>query len=219
MLQTFDPPGVCARNLSRMPGHPARASATGSIRRWRRCSTISTCWRSATSRRCDKLCGVDDDDLVDMIAEIKRARPQARPRLRLRAGAAGRARRLRAAGRRRRLARRAQLRHPAARAGQPDLLRARSRSSAEERRRQDFLADCLQTANWLVRSLDQRAQTILKVATEIVRQQDAFLAHGVAHLRPLNLQDRRRRDRACTNRRSPASPPTSTWRRRAACSS
>ncbi len=51
-----------------------------------------------------------------------------------------------------------------------------------------YLADCLQTAKWLVKSLDQRARTILKVSTEIVRQQDAFLAHGVQHLRPLNLK-------------------------------
>ena len=51
-----------------------------------------------------------------------------------------------------------------------------------------YLSECLQTANWLVKSLDQRARTILKVSTEIVRQQDAFLAHGVAHLRPLNLR-------------------------------
>ncbi len=51
-----------------------------------------------------------------------------------------------------------------------------------------YLADCLQSANWLVKSLDQRARTILKVATEIVRQQDAFLAEGVQHLRPLNLK-------------------------------
>jgi len=51
-----------------------------------------------------------------------------------------------------------------------------------------YLADCLQTANWLVKSLDQRARTILKVATEIVRQQDAFLTHGVQYLRPLNLK-------------------------------
>ena len=51
-----------------------------------------------------------------------------------------------------------------------------------------YLADCLQSANWLVRALDQRAKTILKVATEIVRQQDAFLLYGVAHLKPLNLK-------------------------------
>jgi len=53
---------------------------------------------------------------------------------------------------------------------------------------QAFLAECLQRANWLTRSLDQRARTIMKVASEIVRQQDAFLLHGVSHLRPLNLR-------------------------------
>jgi RNA polymerase sigma-54 factor len=51
-----------------------------------------------------------------------------------------------------------------------------------------FLVDCLNTANWLARSLDQRAQTILKVATEIVRQQEGFLVHGVTHLRPMTLK-------------------------------
>jgi RNA polymerase sigma-54 factor len=51
-----------------------------------------------------------------------------------------------------------------------------------------YLVDCVQTANWLVKSLDQRARTILKVAQEIVRQQDAFLTYGVRHLRPLNLK-------------------------------
>jgi RNA polymerase sigma-54 factor len=51
-----------------------------------------------------------------------------------------------------------------------------------------FVADCLQTANWLTKSLEQRARTILKVSSEIVRQQDAFFARGVEHLRPLNLK-------------------------------
>jgi RNA polymerase sigma-54 factor len=51
-----------------------------------------------------------------------------------------------------------------------------------------FLSDCLNTANWLTKSLDQRAQTITKVAAEIVRQQDGFLTHGVAHLRPMTLK-------------------------------
>ncbi|MEM1371456.1 MAG: RNA polymerase factor sigma-54, partial [Pseudomonadota bacterium] len=52
----------------------------------------------------------------------------------------------------------------------------------------DYLSDCLQNANWIVKSLDQRARTILKVAEEIVRQQDKFLTHGVQHLRPMNLK-------------------------------
>ena len=52
-----------------------------------------------------------------------------------------------------------------------------------------FLAEKLQTANWLVKSLHQRAQTILRVAAEIVRQQDGFFRGGVGHLRPLILRD------------------------------
>jgi RNA polymerase sigma-54 factor len=51
-----------------------------------------------------------------------------------------------------------------------------------------YVADCLQTATWLVRALDQRAKTILKVSSEIVRQQDGFFVHGVQYLRPLNLK-------------------------------
>ena len=51
-----------------------------------------------------------------------------------------------------------------------------------------FMVDNLQSANWLVASLDQRAQTILKVATEIVKQQDMFFVEGVEHLKPLNLK-------------------------------
>ncbi|HEY0052091.1 MAG TPA: RNA polymerase sigma-54 factor, partial [Caulobacteraceae bacterium] len=51
-----------------------------------------------------------------------------------------------------------------------------------------FVADCAAQASWLVKSLDQRAKTILKVSSEIVRQQDAFLAFGVEFLRPLNLK-------------------------------
>ncbi len=60
--------------------------------------------------------------------------------------------------------------------------------NARDKDSKNYLADCLNNANWLVKSLDQRARTILKVASEIVRHQDAFLTHGVRHLRPLNLR-------------------------------
>ena len=58
-------------------------------------------------------------------------------------------------------------------------------------RREDklFLSEQLSSANWLVKSLQQRAQTILKVSAEIVRRQDGFFRHGVASLRPLILRD------------------------------
>jgi RNA polymerase sigma-54 factor len=65
---------------------------------------------------------------------------------------------------------------------------ARVTRNARSDQDRGFLHDCLQNANWLVKSLDQRARTILRVAEEIVRQQDGFLTHGVQHLRPLNLK-------------------------------
>ena len=51
-----------------------------------------------------------------------------------------------------------------------------------------FVTEQFANANWLSKSLDQRARTILKVSSEIVRQQDGFFAYGVKHLRPLNLK-------------------------------
>lgn len=62
-------------------------------------------------------------------------------------------------------------------------------ASGDDETAREFLSDCHQTASWLVKSLDQRARTILKVASEIVRQQDAFFAYGVDHMRPLKLKD------------------------------
>ncbi|MXQ11926.1 RNA polymerase factor sigma-54 [Microvirga makkahensis] len=52
----------------------------------------------------------------------------------------------------------------------------------------NFLSDCLQSASWLTRSLDQRARTILTVASEIVRQQEGFFRDGIAALRPMTLR-------------------------------
>ena len=52
-----------------------------------------------------------------------------------------------------------------------------------------FISECHADANWLVKSLDQRARTILKVSSEIVKQQDGFFAFGIDHLRPLKLRD------------------------------
>jgi DNA-directed RNA polymerase specialized sigma54-like protein len=77
--------------------------------------------------------------------------------------------------------------------------------------RQDALA------MWLIKSLDQRQRTIYKVADSIVRQQRAFLDHGIERLRPMVLRDVAE-DIGCTSRRSAAWCPTSTSTRRAACS-
>lgn len=65
-------------------------------------------------------------------------------------------------------------------------LRATLRLRDEDR---PFLTERLASANWLARALQQRAETIIRVATAIMRRQGGFLAHGVGHLHPLVLRD------------------------------
>jgi RNA polymerase sigma-54 factor len=62
-------------------------------------------------------------------------------------------------------------------------------TSSASRETKAFLSDQLQNASWLVKALESRAQTILRVSAEIVRRQDGFFRHGVSHLRPLTLRD------------------------------
>jgi RNA polymerase sigma-54 factor len=134
-----------------------------------------------------RLCGVDEEDLKEMLAELRALTPRpgaafggeptapVTPDAAVREGLGG-------------------LWHVELNSDAlPRLLvdhRYHARVSGGARTDADktFVADCLSSANWLVRSLDQRAKTILKVASEIVRQQDGFLAFGVEHLRPLNLK-------------------------------
>lgn len=134
-----------------------------------------------------RICGVDGDDLVDMLAEIRALDP--RPGSAFGGGHAD--------------AVIADVEVRAAPDGSwavelnPDALPrvlvdqtyyaevSRGPLQANERA---FMSECLTSANWLARSLDQRAKTILKVATEIVRRQDGFLAHGVRSLKPLALR-------------------------------
>ena len=61
--------------------------------------------------------------------------------------------------------------------------------AAKAKADREYISTQLSNANWLVKSLDQRAQTILKVASEIVEQQDAFFNFGIEFLRPLTLKD------------------------------
>ncbi|TPK23112.1 RNA polymerase factor sigma-54 [Mesorhizobium sp. B2-5-9] len=134
-----------------------------------------------------RLCGVDEEDLLDMLAEIRALDP--RPGMAFSGGASD--------------AIVADVEVRAANDGSwtvelnaetlPRVLVdhiyfAQVSPHAKNQAEKDFLAECLQNANWLTRSLDQRAKTILKVASEIVRQQDAFLVHGVRQLKPLNLR-------------------------------
>jgi RNA polymerase sigma-54 factor len=62
-------------------------------------------------------------------------------------------------------------------------------NAVRSKKEREYLSERLQSANWLVKALHQRATTILKVGTEIVRQQDAFFRKGVEHMKPLTLRD------------------------------
>ena len=186
-MQRFDPVGVFARSLreclalqlaDRDRLDPAMAALVDNLPMLARRDLAGLM----------RVCGIDSEDLAEMIAEIKALDPK--PALRFD--------------------------HAVAQAVTPDVLMRRSpdgswlvelnadtlprvlvdtryyakvSGSAKSREDKSYLSERFQSANWLVKSLHQRATTILKVATELVRQQDAFFRHGIHHLRPLVLRD------------------------------
>ena len=186
ILQTFDPPGICARGLAEC----LAIQLKDRDRYDPAMQTLITRLDLLAKRdfvQLKKLCGVGDEDFAEMIAEVRRLNPKPGlacgavavqpivPDVFVRSAPNG--------------AWLVELNSDTL----PKVLvnqRYYAEVSAAARRdtEKSYLADCLQSATWLVRALDQRARTILKVANEIVRQQDAFFAHGVAHLRPLNLK-------------------------------
>ncbi len=186
ILQTFDPPGVFARNLAECLAIQLRE-----LDRFDPAMQALVARLDLLARRefatLKKICGVGDEDLADMIAEIRRLNPKPGlafgsapvqpivPDVFVRPAPDG--------------AWLVELNSDTL----PKVLvnqRYYSEVSAGTRQASEksYLAECLQSATWLVRALDQRARTILKVSNEIVRQQDAFFAHGVEQLRPLNLK-------------------------------
>jgi RNA polymerase sigma-54 factor len=134
-----------------------------------------------------KLCGVDDEDLRDMIAEVRALTPRPGsafgsdpvqavvPDVFVREDGLG-------------LWRVELNAETLPRVLLDRRYHARVSGAARSEAEKTFIADCHAQASWLVKSLDQRVRTILKVSSEIVRQQDSFLALGVEHLRPLNLK-------------------------------
>jgi RNA polymerase sigma-54 factor len=186
LLQGFDPPGVGARTLAECLGLQLKE------RNRHDPAMEALLTRLDLVARRDlgglrRVCGVDDEDLVDMLAEIRGLEPKPGlafsvvqpeylvPDILVRAGRDGDW-----------LIELNPETLPRILIDQSYYVRlSRSARSDEDRA---FLSECLQSANWLKRSLDQRARTILKVATEIVRHQDGFFRHGVSHLRPLTLK-------------------------------
>ncbi len=185
-MQRFDPPGIFARDLreclalqlaERDRFDPAMEAMLGHLQ--------LVAKRDFSALR--KICGVDDDDLADMLAEIRSLDPKPAQAYDF------------------------ELAEPII----PDILMRRSpgggwivelnndtlprvlvnaqyhariAGKARSKAEKEYISEQFQSANWLVRSLHQRATTILKVASEIIRQQDGFFRKGVRHMKPLTLR-------------------------------
>lgn len=186
-LQYFEPTGVCARNLSEC----LRLQLREKNRLDPAMECLLTNLHLLGDGRFDELmkkCGVDRDDLKDMIADIKSCNPKPGSRFE----------------------------HEVSQHMEPDIFIRRlpdgnwhvelnmgnfprvmvnkryyKKVTQETRNQQDkkYLSEQLMSANWLVRALEQRADTMLKVASELVKQQDAFFRLGVRYLKPMTLKD------------------------------
>ncbi len=185
IVQTFEPTGIGARTLAECLALQLKEQNRFDPAMQTLLSHLDLlAKRDFASLR--RLCGVDDEDLSEMVAEIRRLDPRPGrafggapvqtvvPDVYVRTASDG--------------SWHIELNSdmlPRVLVNQTYHTRV-SRTATESDR--SFVANCLQTANWLTKSLEQRARTILKVSSEIVRQQDAFFARGVEYLRPLNLK-------------------------------
>lgn len=186
-LQHFDPPGVFARSLAECLALQLREL-----------DRLDPCMRKlldnlgllaqADFQGLMRTCSVDQDDLAGMIGEIKALNPK--PGL--------------------------ALGYEPSQPVLPDIFVSRTADGTwrvelnsntlpkvlvntsyyvtvsrnpEDRRAKEYLSERFQAANWLIKALDQRARTVLRVAEAVVARQSAFLEHGVHHLRPLVLRD------------------------------
>ncbi len=186
-LQTLEPSGVFARSLSECLAiqlkdqdrfDPAMQALVENLELLakRELSTLK------------KLCGIDQEDMTDMIREIRTLNPKPG------------------------LAHGGQAVQPVV----PDIFIQKSPAGTwivelntdtlpkvlvnsqyvselsgigQDKEAKAFVSDCMSNANWLVKALDQRARTILKVATALVKTQQPFFEHGVRYLKPLTLKD------------------------------
>ena len=184
-IQTFEPTGVGARSLAECLALQAKEADRYDPAMARLIDNLELLARGSLPQL-RRICGVDDEDLADMIRELRAYDPK--PGLRF-------------GGER-------------TQAVVPDIFVARTRTGwavelnsatlprllvnrsyyvelargNKDKNSRIWLSECLASANWLVKALDQRARTIVKVATELVTQQEAFFLHGVEHLRPLTLR-------------------------------
>ena len=187
LVQSLDPAGVAARSLEECIALQAKAADRYDPAMARLIANLELLARGQT-KDLMRICGVDAEDLTDMIAELRAYDPKpgcrfapsdsqsaGEPDIFVRRTKDGWSVELNAATLPRVLVNRryhAELKH-----------------GPNDKASKAWLSDCLNSANWLVKALDQRARTIVKVSSEIVKRQQGFFEAGVSALRPLTLRD------------------------------
>ena len=186
IVQTLDPAGIAARNLSECLALQAKDADRYDPAMARLIANLDYLAKGNLSAL-KRICAVDDEDMADMIRELRAYDPKPGcrfmtservdaivPDIFVARRGGGWAVELNGAT-------------------LPRLLVNRSyyqelSSGAQDKASRAWLNECLQSANWLLKALDQRARTIVKVATEIVVHQEGFFRHGVSQLKPLTLR-------------------------------
>ncbi len=191
LVQSLEPPGVGARDLAECLCLQAKAADRYDPIMARFLDNLDLVARGEFARL-KRLCRVDDEDLADMLAELRGYDP--RPGTRFAPGTSEAVTpdiliTERAATKEKEAGWDIQLNQ----ATLPRLIVNRSyylelKTGCTDKDAKGWLSEKLTDANWLIKALDQRQRTILKVAAELVKQQDGFFRHGVRQLRPLTLR-------------------------------
>jgi RNA polymerase sigma-54 factor len=184
LVQSLDPPGIGARSLEECIALQAKAADRYDPAMARLIANLDLL---AKGRMADlrRICGVDEEDLADMVRELRGYDPKPGCRF---VSKEPEAITPDVFVRRTKQGWLVELNNAAL----PKVLvnrryHAELKRGPHDKASKAWLGDCLASANWLVKALDQRAQTIIKVSTEIVKRQQGFFEQGVSALRPLTL--------------------------------
>jgi RNA polymerase sigma-54 factor len=186
IVQGLDPAGVGARTLAECLALQAKAADRYDPAMARMIENLDLLSKGRTADL-KRICGVDDEDLADMIRELRAYDPKpgcrfsasttedVAPDVFVRKTKSGYSVELN-------------------QATLPRLLINRRyhqelKSGPQDKASRAWLSECLASASWLVKALDQRARTIVKVVSEIVKRQQGFFDRGVSALKPMTLRD------------------------------
>jgi RNA polymerase sigma-54 factor len=186
LVQSLDPPGVGARSLAECLALQAKAADRYDPAMARLIDNLELLSKGRTADL-KRICGVDDEDLADMIRELRSYDPKpgcqfsdsapedVTPDVFVRKTRAGHSVELNQATLPRVLVNRRYYQE--------------LKSGPQDKTSRAWLSECLQSANWLVKALDQRARTIVKVVSEIVKRQQGFFERGVSAMKPMTLRE------------------------------